>query len=120
MLSPFAHEALLDLAEGADPRAAGGAITVALCGHWDHQPPCPLAPHRVSTQEQADGLLVRVVFAAQPQDEATARGLIEQAVRSGELVGPDGRLSAWRWIRSGPIPLSPRDAPLAQQLSARA
>ena len=28
----------------ADVRAPGAAVTVVLCGHWDHEPPCPLAP----------------------------------------------------------------------------
>ncbi|GAA1622853.1 hypothetical protein GCM10009790_02170 [Georgenia ruanii] len=30
----YAHEALLTVAPGADPRAPGGAITVELCGSW--------------------------------------------------------------------------------------
>jgi hypothetical protein len=32
------HVATVDLDESADPRALGGAITTALCGHWDHEP----------------------------------------------------------------------------------
>jgi hypothetical protein len=40
----------------ADMRAPGAAVTVALCGHWDHEPPCPLAPHHVRVDED-DGEL---------------------------------------------------------------
>jgi len=32
----YIYEAELDLVPGADPRAPGGAVTVALCGRWDH------------------------------------------------------------------------------------
>ena len=39
----------------ADVRAPGAAVTVALCGHWEHEP-CPLAPHHVSAHEN-DGEL---------------------------------------------------------------
>jgi hypothetical protein len=39
----FAHAAVVELI--GDDRAPGGAITVALCGSWSHDPPCPLAPH---------------------------------------------------------------------------
>ncbi|MEX5721628.1 hypothetical protein [Geodermatophilus maliterrae] len=41
----FAHDGLLSMEPGADDRAPGGVITVALCGSWEHEPPCPLAPH---------------------------------------------------------------------------
>ena len=37
MRDTFAHDAVLALAPGADERAPGAAITVALCGHWDHE-----------------------------------------------------------------------------------
>jgi len=37
---------------GDSANALGGAITIALCGHWDHTPPCPLAPHYVERQPQ--------------------------------------------------------------------
>ena len=35
--------------------APGGAITVALCGSWDHEPPCPLAPHHTRAHRSGDG-----------------------------------------------------------------
>ena len=36
----------------ADVQAPGAAVTVALCGHWEHEPPGPLAPHWVSGGEK--------------------------------------------------------------------
>ncbi|KQC37143.1 MULTISPECIES: hypothetical protein [Frankia] len=43
MRRPFAHEFVLVLAPGGDERAPGAAITAALCGRWEHPPPCPQA-----------------------------------------------------------------------------
>ncbi len=45
MRQVFAHEAELFMAPDGDIQAPGAAVTVGLCGHWDHEPPCPLAPH---------------------------------------------------------------------------
>jgi hypothetical protein len=39
-MTEFVHEATVELADGADPRALGGAITVAQCGHWEHDGAC--------------------------------------------------------------------------------
>ena len=48
----------------ADVQAPGAAVTVALCGHWDHEPPCPLAPQHVSAADDDGELRVRILFAA--------------------------------------------------------
>ena len=56
-MTQFVHEATVELADGADPRAIGGAITVALCGHWDHQPPCRW-PHHTDISTAGDHHLV--------------------------------------------------------------
>ena len=54
-------------AADADERAPGGAVTVSLCGHWDHEGPV-LAP-LFNTKTPADGLSKLVVdFNAVPQD----------------------------------------------------
>ena len=36
----YAHRAVLVIPDGDEPAAPGGAITVELCGHWEHEPPC--------------------------------------------------------------------------------
>lgn len=43
----------LSMSPGADLAAPGAAVTVALCGHWKHEPPCPLAAHHTSTTRSA-------------------------------------------------------------------
>jgi hypothetical protein len=52
-VTEFVHEAAIDVADGADPRAPGGAITVALCGHWEHEPPCRW-PHHTDITPDGD------------------------------------------------------------------
>jgi hypothetical protein len=70
MRQAFAQEAVLLMEPHADVRAPGAAVTVALCGHWEHEPPCPLAPHWVRSGENDDGeLRVRILFAAEPDRE---------------------------------------------------
>jgi len=75
---------------GGDVRAPGGAITVALCGHWEHEPPCPLAPHSTGAQRSGDQVRLRVLFATEPSAEAEVRGRIEAALSQDGLAGPDG------------------------------
>jgi hypothetical protein len=68
----------------ADVRDPGAAVAVALCGHWDHEPPCPLAPHRVRADEEGGELRVRILFAAEPDTEPEVRHLIGLAL-SGQV-----------------------------------
>jgi hypothetical protein len=98
MRQAFAHEAVLLMEPDADVRVPGAATTVALCGHWDHEPPCPLAPHRVSADESGGELRVRILFAAEPDAEGEVRHLIDQAL-SGQREFPDGCTTPW-WLRT--------------------
>ena len=59
---PFAHEAVVRMAADGDIRAPGAAITVALCGHWEHEPPCPLAEHLTTAERVGDELRLRIAF----------------------------------------------------------
>ena len=79
MRQAFVQEAVLLMGPHADVRAPGAAVTVALCGHWEHQPPCPLATHHVSAADNDGELRVRILFAAGPDAEGEVRHLIEQA-----------------------------------------
>jgi hypothetical protein len=101
MRQAFAQEAVLLMEPHADVRAPGAAVTVALCGHWDHEPPCPLAPHHVSAADDDGELRVRILFAAEPDKEDEVRHLIEQAL-SGQLKFPDGFTTPWRLRASWP------------------
>lgn len=93
MRQAFAHNAVLELTEGADERAPGGAVTIALCGALDHEPPCPVAPHHTSVIGHGARRRVRVLFAT--EDEPVVRRTIDAALGSGEFVGADGTVSRW-------------------------
>lgn len=115
----YAHDAVVILDPGGDPRAPGGAITVALCGHWDHEPPCPLAPHHTDATPEDDGAVrIRVLFAAEPDDEERVRALIGEALSSGRLTGPDGRVTRWMVKSSAAGTLRPDETDHAARLVA--
>ncbi len=105
MRQAYAHEAVLALSPGTDERAPGAAVTAALCGHWEHEPPCPLAPHHVRAGraggEAADALHVRILFAAEPEAEREVRDRIDLAL-AGQWPLPDELTAAWRLTGSGP------------------
>jgi hypothetical protein len=80
----------------ADLRAPGGAVTAALCGHWDHQPPCPVAPHHSRADRVGGVVHVRVLFVADRGVETAIRQSIDSALASGHLQGPDGVVTKWQ------------------------
>ncbi|HJU96360.1 MAG TPA: hypothetical protein VJ644_00155 [Jiangellaceae bacterium] len=96
MRQAFAHDAVLVMEADADLRAPCGAVTAALCGHWDHEPPCPLAPHHSRTARAASEVHVRILFAAEQGMETTIRQRIESALSSGQLHSPDGVITRWQ------------------------
>jgi hypothetical protein len=90
--------ARLVLAPGADPDAPGAAVTVALCGAWEHPGRCRW-PHRTAAAPGAGaGLVVRVLFTCAPDEELALRSRIVAAISAGELAGPAGHS---RWILTG-------------------
>jgi hypothetical protein len=91
----FAHDAVVAMRPGDSPDALGGAIANALCGGWDHPPPCPLAPHYVSNVADGKTVSLRVVFATEPADEQRVRALIGEALATGQLTVPDGGVAMW-------------------------
>jgi hypothetical protein len=116
MRSAFAHEAEVVLAPGGDKRAPGAAITVALCGSWDHEPPCPLAPHHTQADRIGDAVRVRTVFAVEPGGEDAIRQRIEKALTGGTLQGPDDVTTHWDLRSSRPAAVSPDESELAARL----
>ena len=115
----YAHEAALTMAADGDPAAPGGAITAALCGSWEHEPPCPLAPHHTAAERAAgDEVRVRTLFAVEPAREDEVRERIDAALGGGSCVGPDGRESRWRLRSSGAAAVRPDEADHARRLAA--
>ena len=115
MREAFAHEAVVVLEDGGDERAPGGAITVALCGSWSHEPPCPLAPHHTRIHRTDGELTLRLLFAADPADEARVRELVEEVLGRGWGDTPDGR-TCWDLVESGPSAVGEDELAHAQRL----
>ena len=85
MRQPFAHDAVITLAPDADIAAPGVAVTAELCGHWQHPPPCPLAPHHTAAQRRGAQVHLRILFATEPEREAEVRTRIGRALAAWEV-----------------------------------
>lgn len=80
----------------------GAAVTVSLCGAWQHEPPCPLAAHHTHAERSGSEVRVRTLFAAQPSLEGEVRRRINQALEPGRLQTPRGGTVEWRTVISQP------------------
>lgn len=112
---PCVHEALLAMAADADTGAPGAAVTVELCGHWDHSPPCPLAPHSTTARRVGEEVRLRILFVVEPAVEGDVRRRIDLALARGELRGPAG-VARWRLVGSGPGELRAEERERAARL----
>jgi len=94
MKRSFVQCAEVLLESDADPAGPGGAVTLRLCGSWNHPGPCRW-PHRTSADWDGQRGRIRVVFTAPAEEAAEVSSLIEHALADGECVGPDGKRSRW-------------------------
>ncbi|MEH1056679.1 hypothetical protein V6U89_15875 [Micromonospora sp. CPCC 206171] len=117
MRQGFAHQAVLDMAPDADPGAPGAAITTVLCGHWEHEPPCPVASHHTRAERSGGEVRLHILFATEPHREERVRQDIDRALARGELRGPDGGTTRWRLRLSGPSEPSPGEAEHLERLT---
>ena len=106
MRQVYAHQATLVPGPGTDPGAAGAAITTALCGHWEHEPPCPLAPHHTAAHAEGDRLRLRILFATEPHRVDEVRARIDAALTAGD----------WQLVASGCSRVDPDERPHARRL----
>ena len=113
----FAHDAVVVLDGDGDDRAPGGAITLALCGSWTHEPPCPLSPHHTATARDGDRVHLRVLFAAAANDEPRVRDLVAEALEGGESTGPDGVRTSWRLLEQNRSEVRPEEQAHADRLA---
>ncbi|CCQ47962.1 putative uncharacterized protein [Pseudarthrobacter siccitolerans] len=113
----YVHAATLLMDGAADPAAPGAAVTNALCGHWEHPPPCLLAAHHTGWSRDGDRVSLRIVFATAPASERKVRGLIDTALVSGAFDRPDGTVSRWTLVTSGPAELSGPEREHAERIS---
>lgn len=119
MREAFAHDAVLEMRPDADVRAPGGAVTEALCGLLDHEPPCPLAPHHSRAERSGIQVHLRVLFATESSQEGTVRQRIESALSRQHFRGPDGTVTRWQLVWNEHSDVRPEEADHAQHLVRR-
>jgi hypothetical protein len=85
---------------GSDERALGGAVTVALCGHWEHEGECRW-PHLTVTEAESGGIVhVRTTVTVGEDEVGEVRRRFRAALATGALAGPDGTVSSWRLVET--------------------
>jgi len=104
----FAHEAELILGSDTDSRAPGGAVTVALCGSWDHAGPCPW-PHNNAIDTSCTPAVFRTVFVCTEDEAIAVRDAIDNALRHEDR---------WTVVTSAPRSLTSSERALASRLGA--
>ncbi|MES2572728.1 MAG: hypothetical protein V4710_22080 [Verrucomicrobiota bacterium] len=110
------HRAKLLLDPAADPAAPGGAVTLALCGSWDHEGACRWPHHSHASWNGSSGEL-RVVFIADTNEEAAVRQLIGKALGEGQCIVPDGTTSRWQLLASSRNDLTPEEHQWAARIA---
>jgi hypothetical protein len=96
MRQVYAHDAVLSMGQDQDDSAPGAAITEALCGSIQHEPPCPLAPHHTNAQRSGEHVQLRVLFATEPESAQEVHERIDQALVRGAIGTPGGAQATWR------------------------
>jgi hypothetical protein len=117
MRIPYVHLATVVMSVDDDAAAPGAAITLALCGSWEHSPPCPLAPHHTRPRRNGGAVDLRVVFATEPEHEDEVRRLIDAALAAGSATDPKGMTSRWTLRGSKPGVLSGSETARALRLA---
>jgi hypothetical protein len=117
MREAYAHDAMITMGPEGDIRAPGGAVTVALCGRIDHEPPCPVAPHHTAADRDGDAVRLRILFATEPARVDEVRSGIDGALRAGTFDGPDGGTTTWRLRSSAPAAVAPEERDHAERLT---
>jgi hypothetical protein len=102
----FVVEAELVLREGVDPAAVGAAVTVELCGDWQHEGPCRW-PHNSAIEIERDLARFRTLFVADEGEAALVRERIKTALR-----GEPG----WRLVLVRSRPVAEIERALAERL----
>ena len=105
------------MADGGDPAALGGAISLHLCGAWDHPGPCPLAPHHTELEQEGNRVRLRVLFATEPENEQEVRSRIGAALGSGAVTGPDGLTTTWQPVNDQASEIFPAEVMQAFRLT---
>ena len=106
--SAFVVEAELVLHDGIDPAAVGAAVTVELCGHWEHEGPCRW-PHNSAIEVEREPARFRTLFVADESEATLVRDRIATALR-----GDPG----WHVVDLRSRPVAEDEGTLAERLLA--
>lgn len=101
------HQAELLLGEDTDPATPGAAVTVALCGHWEHEGPCRW-PHNNAIDAGRVPARFRTLFVANAVEEQAIRELIVGALTGG---------AGWSVSSNGARAVDATERGLARRLS---
>jgi hypothetical protein len=107
-LRAYVIEAELILGDGLDPAAVGAAVTVELCGHWEHDDACRW-PHNSAIDDSCDPARFRTLFVANDAESAGVADRIEATLRGA---------TAWRAVSTGPRAVASTEQALAERLLA--
>ncbi|MEO8329734.1 MAG: hypothetical protein ABI586_07020 [Candidatus Nanopelagicales bacterium] len=116
MRQAFAHQAEVTMRPDADVNAVGAAITMELCGHWEHDPPCPVAPLYTSADRQGDVVQIRTLFASDAEMEQQVRSRIDTALAAGSLPAQEPSQDTWQLHGSHADALTPAEMDHAARL----
>lgn len=103
--SPFVLEVAMVLPPGVDRRAPGGAVTVALCGHWEHDGACRW-PHFSDVEDQDATTRLRTVAVAPESEHAEVVRRVEDELRADPRW--DVRSISVREVRDDEVELARR------------
>ena len=112
----FAHDAVLAMEPDADIQAPGAAVTKALCGSWEHEPPCPPASHHSHPQRSNGAVDLRIMFATDSDKEPAVRQLIDAALSAGRLEDRDGATARWELLAGARGDIRPEEIHHGQRL----
>lgn len=97
----------LALNPGEDSRAPGAEVTVALCGHWQHDGPCRW-PHNSRIDTGGGAARLRTVVVVPDDERSEIIRLIESALRADDR---------WSVIAFSTGPITAQEQPLADRLA---
>jgi hypothetical protein len=112
----FVIEAISRVDPEADLGAIGAAVTVELCGHWEHEPPCRW-PHHTAVEQLPPGRIRTRTVVVAGTDSAEAERRIRSALAAGSAPGVEARWSALE-VRS--VPLDRNEVELASRIAPSA
>lgn len=104
----FVAEADIALEAEGDPAAVGAAVTVELCGHWEHEGPCRW-PHNNAICPGPEFNTFRTLFVAKLSEEETVRERIGAALRG---------CVEWQVVSVRSRPVGQHEQALAERLLA--